>query len=228
MANELKRFVTPAFRVSYPHLAEPSSGTAGGVLKYGITGVFDGGLIDKAAKDYPADLLPPGSVTWAEIASEVNRLVGEKWGLDKARWPEGLRYPFRNGSRFNAGSGGKYPQYEGMTFFSARTAANPKFPAPGIADRNGQSIVKGITDPEMAKRKILDTILPGYWARCQLAVSRFDKDGGKGVCFFLNSVQFLKADEVWQEGAGGSVEGVFSALPDLPAAPISDAASFFE
>lgn len=97
---ELKKVVTPEFRVSFPAIFEPKS--------------FEG----QEAK-YSTVMLFPKKTDLTSLKLAVKNAAEEKWG-PREKWPKGLRMPFRDGDEKADREG-----YEGMIFVSATSKLQP-------------------------------------------------------------------------------------------------------
>lgn len=89
----------------------------------------------------------------------------------KEDWPENFKWPFRNGDKKKDLDG-----YAGKIFVKATTTQRP-----GVVDRFGKEITA-----ESGK------FYAGCYAVATVVCSAFDKDGGKGVTFYLNNLKKTK------------------------------------
>lgn len=108
------KFVTPPFRLSFPHLFEPHLAPRAKEPKYSITM-----LIPKEDAE-----------TRKEIDKQLRAAAAEAWGKDPKKWPK-IRWPWRDGDRKS-----QYKGYEGHMTLTADTN-NP----PGIVDRKLNDIL---------------------------------------------------------------------------------------
>ena len=148
--------MTPVFRVSFPAVFQPKApmnGQTGDAAKYSITMLFD-------AK---ADLVP--------MKNAVRAAVTAKWGPDQAKWPKGLRMPFRKGEEKD------YEGYgPGIVFVSATSKQKP-----GLVDQDVQPII----DPS--------EFYGGCYAKATINAFAYDKAGNRGVAFGLQNIQNLNS-----------------------------------
>lgn len=112
---ELKKCITPEFRVSYPAVFQPKKFEGQEKEKYGVTMVF-----------------APGENLKALMRAHDNAGM-EKWGPDKKKWPR-FKYPaFREGSVEKPDD----PIYEGRIFATASSEYQPD-----ICDAKLQDIIR--------------------------------------------------------------------------------------
>lgn len=173
-------FVTPEFRASFPALFAPRAAVEGQALKYSVVMLFD----------------KKTDITTLKQAV-ANALI-EKYGPDKAKWPKGLRLPFRDGSEK------EYDGYENTVFVTASSKNRP-----GLVDQALQPII----DPE--------NFGGGDYARAEINAFCYSVSGNNGVSFGLNHVQKTR-DGVRFSGRG-KAEDAFDAIP-VPSASASETA----
>lgn len=163
--------ITPEFRVSFPNVFKPGKALQEGAEpKYNVTMLFPKG----------ADL--------SALKAAVTKAITEKWGADKAKWPKGMRSPFRDqGEKEFEG------YVEGAIFVNATSSHRP-----GLVDRNLQPILDSAD------------FYPGCYARADVSAFAYDKAGNKGVAFGLNNIQKLRDGEPL--GGRRRAEDVFSAF----------------
>lgn len=109
---ELKKCVTPEFRVSFPALFKPKvfKGQEASEAKFGITMLFN------KKQDLTA-------LKKAALAAGT-----EKWGADRSKWPK-FRYPtFRDGDDEKGDTEG----YENTIFVSAKSKNQPGIVGPNL------------------------------------------------------------------------------------------------
>ena len=146
MKEKNSKITTPVFRVSFPAVFQPKAPMNGqtGDSKYSITMLFD---VSKA------DLTP--------MKNAVRAAVIAKWGPDQAKWPKGLRMPFRKGEEKD------YEGYgPGVVFVSATSKQKP-----GLVDQDVQPII----DPS--------EFYGGCYARATVNAFAYNRAGNKGVAF---------------------------------------------
>lgn len=178
--RNLQKVVTPVFRLSFPSIFKPKS-FEGSEPKYSVVMLFD----------KKTDLTPMKKAVKAAIVS--------KWGADKAKWPKGLRMPFRDGSEKSDLDG-----YEGCIFVSASSKTQP-----GIVDQRLEEVI----DQEV--------VYAGCYARAEVFAFPYDRAGNKGVSFGLNHIQKIKDGESFS--GKGNAKNAFDAVEDE-----ADDESFYE
>lgn len=166
---------TPVFRVSFPAVFSPKENNMGGEPKFSITMLFDKN--DAAVmKGLEA------------MKAAVRAAVVEKWGADKAKWPKGLRLPFRDGTEKD------YDGYGPNVIFCSATSKM----RPQLFDQNVQPIMEP------------SEFYGGCYAMASLNAYAYDVSGNRGVAFGLRGVQKVKDGEAF--GGGGSVEKDFAPI----------------
>lgn len=159
---DVKKLITPVFRVSYPNVFKARKNDLNGQDEFGLVAVFD--------KD--ADL----SVLKAARAEACEK----KWGKDPKKWPEGLRSPFRkNEEKWKKDDNGNKveidPYVAGGIFLNLKCNQ-----APGVVDAQVQPIL----EPK--------DFYPGCYARAEVAAAAYEQKGNKGVSFYLRNVQKVR------------------------------------
>lgn len=160
----MKPITTPKFRVSFPHVFEPKKNELSGQDEYSLVAVF------------------PKGTDITELKKAVEEAIVSKWGMDKAKRPNGLRSPFRDNKEKAKEIGGKmvYPEgYEEGGFFMNLKSKNP----PGVVNQNVQDILDK------------NEFYAGCWARASVSAYAYDNKGNRGVSFGLGHVQKLKDDK---------------------------------
>lgn len=150
------KVLTPYFRVSFPSVFTPKAAmNPGDKAKYEITMLF------------------PKTADLSEMKTAALFAIQEKWGADKAKWPKGLRTPFRDGTEK------EYDGYGADVVFVKATALTK----PGLVDQS----VTPIIAPE--------EFYAGCWARATVNAFAYDQKGNRGVSFGLGNIQKWKDDE---------------------------------
>lgn len=180
-AKKSKQITTPEFRVSFPAVFQARSAAEGQEAKFSITMLF------------------PKTVNIDVLKQAVLEAIIEKWGADKAKWPKGLRLPFRDGSEKD------YEGYENVTFCTASSKMRP-----GLVDQNVQPIIS----PE--------EFYGGCYARATIAAFAYDKAGNKGVSWGLRNIQKVRDGEPFS--GRSKPENDFDSIP-VPAGSASEGAS---
>lgn len=171
-----KQVLTPEFRVSFPAVFTARSAAEGQEAKFSITMLF------------------PKSTDISVLKNAVLEAIVEKWGADKAKWPKGLRLPFRDGSEKD------YDGYEDVTFCTASSKMRP-----GLVDQNRQAIIAP------------DEFYGGCYARATIAAFAYDKAGNKGVSWGLRNIQKTRDGEPFS--GRSKPENDFDAIPMPKAGP---------
>lgn len=146
-----KKALTPTFRVSYPHL-------------------FEAHAFKDAEAKFSLTMLFPKDTDLAPLKKAVHNAIIEKYGSDKADWPEELRMPFRNGDKKKDQEG-----YEGHIFVRATSKKKP-----------------GVIDQKKEKIEDEETLYAGCYARATLIAFCYENSGNIGVSFALQNVQKVK------------------------------------
>lgn len=165
------QIVTPKFRVSFPAVFQPRAAVEGQEKKYSITMLF------------------PKTADLTALRQLVAEAIAGKWGADKAKWPKGLRLPFRDGAEKD------YDGYQDTTFCSATSKLKP-----GVVD----SQVQPILEPS--------EFYGGCYARATITAYAYDVSGNKGVALGLRNIQKLEDGEPFS--GGSKPEQDFDAIPN--------------
>lgn len=168
--KDAKQVLTPEFRVSFPAVFQPKAAAEGQEPKYSIVMLF------------------PKTTDLTPLKAAVRAAIVEKWGADQAKWPKGLRLPFRDGSEKD------YEGYENVTFCTASTKNRP-----GLVDQNVQPIINA------------EEFYGGCYARATIAAFAYDKAGNKGVSWGLRNVQKMRDGEPFSGRT--KPENDFDAIP---------------
>lgn len=107
------KFVTPKFRLSFPHIFEPHAFNETSEPKYSIVM-----LVEKEGEEF------------AELKKKLCSAAAEAWGKDPKKWPK-IEWPWRDGDEQENLSG-----YAGMFAISA-DSQDP----PGIVNREREDVV---------------------------------------------------------------------------------------
>jgi hypothetical protein len=170
MANDKFQSVkvtTPKFRVSFPHLHEPA-GMEGQEKKYSVVMLF--------AKD--------SDMSWAKNA--IAKVLTERFGADKAKWPKGMKNPIRDGDEKETPLAG----YEGHYYLTARSKDKP-----GVVDAKCNDILD-----------VRDEMYAGCFARATVAFYYYDKAGNRGIGIALNNLQKMGDGEKFSGKAAAKDE----------------------
>jgi hypothetical protein len=112
MDIELKKCITPEFRVSFPQVIEPKA-------------------FGKQAAKYSIVMLFTKKTDLNALKKAAHNAAVEKWGKDKTSWPKNLKMPFRDGNEKSDLMG-----YEDTIFVSASSKDQP-----GLVDQKKQEIL---------------------------------------------------------------------------------------
>lgn len=186
---------TPEFRASYPSVFTAQKNDLNGKMEYSIVAVF------------------PLSADLTELKAAAQKVVVDKYGPDKAKWPTGMRSPFRQCKERWKNEGGvvKIPAgyEEGEAVFLTLKSANK----PGVVDQN----VADIIEPHQ--------FYAGCYARASVNPYVYDQKGNRGVSFGLNNVQKLRDGDPL--GGRSAPSSDFQAVA-APAGASTGAASLFD
>lgn len=155
---------TPPFVVSYPHLFKPAAMPGTTKEMYSIEMLFD----KKTTK-----------ITDFQAAAHAACVA--EWGPDKTLWPEGLKFPFRDGDKPFGKKKEVRPEHAGRWVIKA--SSNAEFSRPTVVDQRNQPLHNEAD------------VYPGCIAEASvkaMAWSFADKDGVK---FLLNGVRFVRDGE---------------------------------
>ncbi len=161
---DVKKYVTPPFRVSFPAVFEAKT-FDGGKAKYGVTAVWHPNLFTDKDK-----------VKWRAILGGLDAMSKD---IFKSPWKE-LPANIKRGLR----DGAEKPELEGFgkgTYFASLTSMM----RPGVVDRAKQPI-----GPEHDNE---DKVYPGCWARATVTIYSYNNKG-KGVAIGLQNLQLIKDD----------------------------------
>jgi len=193
--------VTPIFRGSYVTLfeARPPDPNKPNEKVYGVEMWFRvAEKCDERLKDQPI-------VKIDDLVKACTAAAAEKWGVDTAKWPKGLKNPIKKGESLT----GKNGTLEGGIV--VRTNRKESFGRPVVVDQN----VKDIIDK--------DLVYSGAYFIAKVHAYAWEHPtGGKGVSFTLDMVQ-LHHDG---EPLGNRLEAAdaFAAIP-VPGGQPAGAAS---
>ena len=193
--------VTPVYRASYLNVfearaADPSKPDD---KNYGVEMWFRVADTEESVK------AGEKIVDLRALYAAAKAAIGEKWGADEAKWPKGLKIPFKKGET-NTGKQGSIP---GVIIL--RTARKEKFGKPVVVTQ----------DPNVP---VLDTktVYSGCYMRGKIHFYAWEHPtGGKGVSATLDMLQIVRDGEP----LGNRMEATdaFEALP-VPAGQPAGAA----
>ena len=128
---------------------------------------------DNEKKDFSVVLLfPKDSPELAKMKEHASNAAKNKWG-DKI--PKSMRSPFRDGDERHEEKG-NCPEYQGMVYVTFRSSEKP----PVVS---------------AAKKEMTDGVYAGSYGRAAYNAAAYDRDGNRGVSFYLNGYQFAKDGE---------------------------------
>jgi len=186
--------LTPEFRVSYPAVFQPKSAAEGQEPKYSISMIFPKAKNADGTWESVMDSAP------TEMKAAVAAAIVAKWGADRAKWPKGLKLPFRDGSEKDQDGYG-----EGVIFVNASSKNKP-----GVVDQT----VTDIIEPSK--------FYGGCYARAKINAFAYDKAGNRGVAFGLNNVQLIRDGEPF--GGRSDPKSDFDSIPVPSGTPAGIAA----
>ena len=163
--TEIKRYITPVFRLSFPNLFEPRAPMAGqkGDPKYGLTAVWT-----------PADFSDKDKKLWKAM---IGALDAECKSRFKKAWKD-LPANFKKGLR----NGNEKPELEGFGEGTRFASLTTKM-RPGVVDAGRNKI-----GPDEGNA---DEIYPGCYCRATVNPYSYDNQG-KGVALGLMNVQKVR------------------------------------
>lgn len=162
--------LTPEFRVSFASVFAARAAAEGQEPKFSLTMLF------------------PKTTDISALKQAVLEAIIAKWGPEKAKWPKGLRLPFRDGSEK------EYDGYENTTFCTASSKMRP-----------------GLVNQEMVQITTPDEFYSGCYARATIAAFAYDKAGNKGVSWGLRNIQKTRDGEPFS--GKNKPEADFDAIP---------------
>lgn len=110
--------VTPEFRVSYPNVFKSKRNDLNGKDEYSLVALF------------------PKNADLSKLKAAVLKVITEKWGADKTKWPKPMRLPFRDQADREK-EGVMPPGMEaGAVYINMKNSQKP-----GVVDENLQPIV---------------------------------------------------------------------------------------
>lgn len=155
---------TPTFRVSYPNVFKAKKNDLNGKDEFSIVALF------KKGEDISA------------LKTAAQKAITDKWGPDKAKWPQNLRSPFRDQAERAKEVDGKRilpaGHEEGAIFLNLKSSQRP-----GVVDQNVQDILDE------------SQFYAGCFARASVNAYAYDQKGNRGVSFGLGNIQKVKDGE---------------------------------
>jgi len=162
VANEKQALImTPEFRVAFAKVFTPENDD-NGVPKYSLVAIF------------------PKGTDLSALKALVKAQTEKAWGTDRAQWPTGLKFPFRDGKE-------RADKYEGFDEGSIFMTLSSKF-QPRIVDERVQPIINQ------------KDFYSGCWARATVNAFDYGRDpkktkGKQGVSLGLNDIQKVRDDK---------------------------------
>lgn len=175
--------LTPEFRVSFPAVFEARAAAEGQEKKFSVTMLF------RVAETEASKKAGEKVVSIQPLVDAARAVIVEKFGPDKAKWPAGLRLPFRKGTEKD------YDGYdEGIIFVRCSSKLRP-----GVVDQKVQPII----DP--------NEFYGGCYAYATVSPYWYDKAGNKGISFGLRNIQKSRDGEPFS--GRNKPENDFDAIP---------------
>jgi len=162
-----KKFVTPVFRASFPHLFMAHAMDDKSEAKFGVSAIWT-----------PAKFTAREKELWKAILAEMDRQCIEAFGKKRADLPGNYKKGIRNGNEREDMEG-----YGEGTRFANLTSKN----RPGVIDKDNNEISK--------EEGNTDEIYPGCYLRATVGIYTYDVSGGKGVALGLRNIQKVKDGE---------------------------------
>lgn len=166
-AFEAMRVTTPTARLSHPHLFKPTAIEKGSDdLRYSCELLFDKKTTDVSVLQKP-----------------IKVAIQEKWGKNKADWPEPIILPIKDGDkpRLNKRTKKREVKEEHKGMWVVRASMKAEFGKPQVVGRDPKVPIE---DPS--------EIYPGCYVRAALKAFAYEFADKNGVSFNLDAVQFVK------------------------------------
>jgi hypothetical protein len=162
-----EKVITPEFRASWVNLFTPQENKRedGTVTRsYSVTAIF------------------PKDTDLSVMKAEAHKVLVDEFGADQAKWPEGMRSPFRRCKERWKNEKGVVTIPEGFEdgeaiFVALKASEKSK---PGLVDQNVQDII----EPR--------DLYSGCYCRASARPYFYSNKGNRGVAFGLNNVQKLR------------------------------------
>jgi hypothetical protein len=193
----MSNIMTPMFRVSYPTVFKAKKNDMSGEFEYSVVALF------------------PKGTDLNALRKAAQEAVIEKWGNNKAKWPENLRSPFRDQSekgKFNEELGKKVlpPGHEeGGVFMNLKSKQRP-----GVVDGQLQDIIDETQ------------FYAGCFARATIRPYAYSNKGNNGVAFGLQNLQKMKDGDTLTTRVAPSEE--FAPIASATEAAPANATSLFD
>lgn len=174
---------TPEFRVSYPNVFKSRKNQLSGKDEFSVVALFK--------KGENLDVLKRA----------VNAAIEEEWGKDKAKWPKGLKTPFRNqGDRAKENEQGKLVlpagYEEGAIYCNLKSYVRP-----------------GIVGPDAFPITDETKFYAGCYAWATVVAKAYNMQVNKGVSFWLQNLQMRRDGEAF--GNRSKAEDDFAPIEGL-------------
>lgn len=178
---EIKRFTTPPFVLSYPHIWKPqASNLPGAQPKYSCQAIWT-----------PSKFSEKDKKLWAALNAEIFRVCTEQFKLkgpfkSRTEMHNALREKLGDNVKFGIRDGKQRADQKGYgegTFFASLTSIAP----PGVVN-----LAKEDISPADGNA---DEMYPGAVFRARVTVYAYDKNGGKGYALGLGNLQKIKDGE---------------------------------
>lgn len=199
MSDNSTKVITPPVRLSYPNLFKPRSGPSGGDPKYSAALVYEEEVAEQYVQELKVAIMAAAKEKWGDKAA----------GMFKAGT---LRNPLRHDWEQKG-----YP--ENSIYINCSSKTQPGLVGPYLDPVTGKPEI--ITDP--AK------FYPGCYVRASIRAFPYDVNGGRGVSFGLNNIQFVKDGTRFDsrvaavdEFAEFAQEKPLADLPDSDASELDD------
>jgi hypothetical protein len=166
----MSKVITPEFRASYVNVFNPQAAKN----MDGTPKIKNG----QPVMEYSIMALFKKGADLSQLEAAAKEALTAKFGTDKTKWPKGLKSPFRD--QADREKDGALPDGHeaGAVFMNFKTTVKP-----GLVNASNQDIIDPVE------------FYSGCWARAQVNASAYDKNGGRGVAFYLDNVQKLRDDE---------------------------------
>lgn len=170
--TKYEKILTPTFRVSFAHVFKPGKSFQGKEPKYSVTMLFE------------------KSTDLTDMKKLVGKVIRAKWGDDKAKWPEKLGLPFKDGDKQ------KPEAHKGKVVIEARSQIRP-----GLVNQKCEEIINPAE------------FYSGCYARATVTCFAYEQMGNSGVAFGLQNIQKVKDGEAFSGRANAKDD--FEKLAEL-------------
>ncbi len=178
MAKQAAKLNVKGFKIHIP------------LARVSFPNVFTPRAFEDGPEKYECQFLWPKDTDLSVLKKAIHSAIVEAWGKDKAKWPEGLKSPIKDGDKMEDLEG-----YEGQYYI--KTSSHRK---PGVINRKKEVITNE------------DDFYGGCYAIATVLVKAYATKGNKGVTIYLNNIQKVKDGEPF--GGRSNPEADFDEIED--------------